>query len=153
MKVLPSARWRPNSEGLEHFWSGRWQKYGENHPTLNKKKDDAMTFPIRLLWINALLFILFGAGFIAAPNALSLFLTGAAPGTPSALTDMRATYGGMALGAGLLASLLVLSGIAGGRLVGILIDGSPNPFIIALFAAELLFAALFTITLKRVQNR
>ncbi len=48
-----------------------------------------------------MLFILFGAGFIAAPNALSLLLTGAAPGTPSAVTDMRATYGGTALGLGL----------------------------------------------------
>jgi hypothetical protein len=128
-----------------------------------------MTFPVKLLWINALLFIPFGAAFIAAPNGLSLFLTGTAPGTPSAVTDMRATYGGMALGAGLffgfcvrhptllraglLASLLVLSGIAGGRLMGILIDGSPNPFIIALLAAELLFVVLFTITLKRIQNR
>jgi hypothetical protein len=38
-----------------------------------------------------------------------------------------------------------LSGIAGGRLVGIFIDGSPNPLIIALLAAEFLFAASLTV--------
>lgn len=112
-----------------------------------------MTFPVRLLWINAMLFILFGAGFIVAPNALSLLLTGAAPGTASAVTDMRATYGGTALGlglfsgfcardpktlrAGLLAPLMVLSGIAGGRLFGIFVDGSPNGWMFLLLAMAL----------------
>lgn len=40
--------------------------------TPDKKKDGSMTFPVKLLWINAALFVLFGAGFIVAPNSLSL---------------------------------------------------------------------------------
>jgi hypothetical protein len=103
--------------------------------------------------------------FYCCANALSLLLTGAAPGTASAMTDMRATYGGTALGlglffgfcardpnilrTGLLASLIVLSGIAGGRLFGIFVDGSPNGWMFLLLAAELLFVGLMAMALKR----
>ena len=60
-----------------------------------------MRFPVVLLWINAALFVVFGAVFIIAPALLSQVITGATPGTTNALIDMRATYGGMALGIGL----------------------------------------------------
>lgn len=36
-----------------------------------------MNFPFRLLWINAMLFVLFGVGFIVAPRSLSLLITDA----------------------------------------------------------------------------
>lgn len=124
-----------------------------------------MKFPTTLLWINAVLFVAFGAGFLIAPGFLSHFITGASPGTTSATIDMRATYGGVALGigfffgfcarqpdtlrVGLLASLLVLSGIVGGRLVGIFVDGSPNTFMFFLLATELLFVGLAALALKR----
>lgn len=127
-----------------------------------------MNFPVRLLWINAVLFVLFGIGFIVAPGSLSFLITGAAPGTSSAVIDMRATYGGMAfcaglffgfcarnpgtLRSGLLASLLTLSGIAGGRLIGIFADGSPNNWMFLLLAAELLFVGLMTVALKQVSD-
>lgn len=127
-----------------------------------------MTFPVKLLWINAVLFILFGAGFMIAPNSLSLLLTGAALGSVNAVIDMRATYGGTALGlglffgfcarnpgalrSGLLASLLTLSGIAGGRLIGIFVDGSPNGWMFLLLAAELLFIGLMAGTLKQISE-
>lgn len=80
---------------------------------------------------------------------------------------MRATYGGMALGIaiffgicarnpdtvriGLIASALVLSGIAFGRIMGMFIDGNPNIFIYLLLSAEVLFAALILFALKRGQ--
>ncbi len=130
-----------------------------------------MKFPATLLWINAALFAAFGAGFIVAPAYLSQIITDATPGTTSAMIDMRATYGGMALGTGLLfglcasqsgaqrvgliASLLILAGIAAGRLAGIFLDGSPNSFMFILLAAELLFTGLAIVALKQtsMENR
>ncbi len=127
-----------------------------------------MTFPVKLLWINAALFVLFGTGFIVAPTSLSLLLTGTAPGNVNAAIDMRATYGGTAFGlglffgfcarnpdtlrAGLFASLLALSGIAAGRLIGIFADGSPNGWMFLLLAAELLFVGLMAVALKQLPD-
>jgi hypothetical protein len=127
-----------------------------------------MNFRVMILWINALLFVAFGIGFIVSPGLLSLLVTGAAPGTPNAMIDMRVTLWGMALGAGLLfgycarrpsrlriglfASLLMFSGIAGGRMVGIFMDGSPNGWIWILLAAELFFAGIYAIALKRTPD-
>ena len=90
-----------------------------------------MKFPTVLLWINAAFFLLFGALFLVAPGVFAELLTGAAPATTNALIDIRATYGGMALGIGLffafcarqqasvriglIASLLVAAGIVFGR--------------------------------------
>jgi hypothetical protein len=112
----------------------------------------------KFLWINCILFVLFGLGFILAPSALSNFVTGTEPGNTNAIIDMRATYGGMGLGVGLLfgysalqrgaelfgvtASFLILSGIALGRIYGMAIGGSPNFFMFTQLAAELGFAAI-----------
>lgn len=123
-----------------------------------------MIFQRSLLWLNCGLFIIFGVGFIIFPELLSNIITGSIPATASAMTDMRATYGGMALGIalffgfcarkadavriGLIASLLVLAGIALGRTVGIFIDGNPNIFMYLLLSAEVVFAALVLFALK-----
>ena len=127
-----------------------------------------MRFPVVLLWLNAALFVVFGVGFIVAPALLSQVITGATPGTTSALIDLRATYGGMALGIGifwgycapqgtlrigLISSLLVLVGVALGRLVGMVVDGSPNTFMFVLLAAELLFIGLIALALRRATWR
>lgn len=122
-----------------------------------------MTFPKALLWLNAALFTAFGLGFIFAPAFFANLITGSTPGTPSAMIDMRATYGGFGLGLalfygwcaqnrqvrlGLLASLLVMAAIAAGRVVGFVLDGSPNLFIWLLLAAETLFVALIFLALR-----
>jgi hypothetical protein len=60
-----------------------------------------MRFAVVLLWITSVLFVGFGIGAAAAPRELALFITGGAPSIPSAIIDMRATYGGVALGMGL----------------------------------------------------
>ena len=60
-----------------------------------------MKFPTVLLWINAAFFLVFGALFLVAPGVFAELLTGATPATTNALIDIRATYGGMALGIGL----------------------------------------------------
>ena len=110
-----------------------------------------------LLWINAILFMLFGIGFVLAPSPLAQWITNSAPGTSSGMIDLRATYGGLALGIGvfwaicasngserngLLSTILVLSVVALGRIIGILLDGTPNTFILLLLTAEIIFAIL-----------
>lgn len=110
-----------------------------------------------LLWINAILFILFGMGFILAPSPLAQWITGSTPSTTSGMIDLRATYGGLALGMGifwalcasngserngLLSAILVLSAVAIGRITGILLDGNPNLFMLILLAAEIISVIL-----------
>ena len=128
-----------------------------------------MKLPTVLLWINAAFFLLFGALFLVAPGVFAELLTGATPATTNALIDIRATYGGMALGIGLffafcarqqssvriglIASLFVAAGIVFGRLAGIVVDGSPNPFMIALLAGDTLFIVLFVVALKRTPGK
>lgn len=92
--------------------------------------------------INAVLFLLYGIGFIFFPEAMAQMVSGSAPSQTSALIDMRATYGGMSAGIGLLlfalgngqamarkgllGVVLLMVGMASGRLYGIVVDGSPN---------------------------
>ena len=117
-----------------------------------------------LLWVNAILFVLFGVGFILAPLPLAQWITGSTPSTTSGIIDLRATYGGLALGIGifwalcasngserngLLSAILVLSAVAIGRITGILLDGTPNLFMFLLLTAEIIFAALNFIVYRR----
>lgn len=122
-------------------------------------------FGKELIRINCVLFLCFGLGFALAPAALSLLITESAPATPGALTDMRASYGGMALGLaiifglcavnrsltrlGVQGVLAVMAALASARLLGILVDGAPNAWILALFVAELVMAALAAALLYR----
>ena len=117
-----------------------------------------------LLSVNAILFVLFGVGFIFTPTSLALWITGSIPGTSSAMIDLRATYGGLALGIGifwavcagngshhigLLSAFLVLASVAFGRIIGMLLDGSPNLLMYLLLAAEVIFAALSLMFYKK----
>ncbi|MCK7544405.1 DUF4345 domain-containing protein [Marinobacter bryozoorum] len=117
-----------------------------------------MQFSRYLVWINCGLFAVFGLGFTFAPELLASIVTGSEPASSSAVIDMRATYGGMALG---LASLFWLStkgshavyigvrGVLGlmiflslSRLFGIIVDGSANAMMYLLLGAEVLMAVL-----------
>ena len=125
-----------------------------------------MTLSIVLLRITSLLFVAFGIGFVIAPQDLAELVTGAAPSAPSAVTDMRATYGGVPLGIGLfigycarrpetvrlgiLASLTVIASLGAARLVGIIVDGSPNGFMMVFLATEIASVLLFLVALQRV---
>lgn len=127
-----------------------------------------MKFPTSLLWLNSVLFAVFGSSFIAAPELFAKVITGAIPGTSSALIDMRATYGGMGLGIGLFfgfcarrpatvelglyASLFVLGTTAIARLAGFAADGAPNVFMLLLVSAELLFVVLIVAALRQIRN-
>lgn len=124
-----------------------------------------MTIPGKyLLWINCVLFALFGAGFALMPETLSTLLTDSAPATASAMIDMRATYGGVSLGLafifaqcartgatrlGVLGVLAVMGGLATARGIGMLLDGSANRFMDTLLVAEVTMAALAALSLRR----
>ena len=128
-----------------------------------------MKLPRLLLWVNAACFLIFGAAFLISPGFMAQLLTGTTPSAPNALIDIRATYGGMALGIGLffafcarrpqrvriglIASLLVASGIVFGRLAGIVVDGSPNAAMIALLAGDSFFIVLFALALRRFPEK
>ena len=123
-----------------------------------------MTFARTLVWINCALFIAFGLGFTFAPALLASVVTGAEPATPTAVIDMRATYGGMALGLatlfwlcardekgvsiGIRGVLGVMVFLALSRLLGIVIDGSPNAFMVLLLVAEVVMAVLAVVALR-----
>jgi hypothetical protein len=127
-----------------------------------------MKFATNLLRVTAVVFIVFGICFIAAPEYFSNALTGSEPWTSSALIDMRATYGGMGLGiglafwfcarqretviAGLVGAFLVLGATAIARVIGFFADGSPNIVMQAMFGAEVLFVVLSAAALKRVTD-
>lgn len=120
-----------------------------------------------IVWINSSLFIGFGLGFVLAPEVLAMLITGAAPATPSALTDMRATYGGMALGLafifgvcarteryvrlGVQCVLAVMLALAVARVIGMLLDGAPNIFMFVLLAAEVLMGILAFFALRQTK--
>jgi len=119
-----------------------------------------------LLWVNCWLFVSFGVGYLLVPSLLSDLITGATPATASAMTDMRATYGGMALGLafifglcaknkkdvrlGVCGVLVTMTALAGSRLFGMLLDGSPTILISVLFGAEALMASLALLTLRKL---
>jgi hypothetical protein len=110
-----------------------------------------------IIWLNSALFVLFGLGFLFLPAYLSSLITQAVPATTSGLIDMRAVYGGMSLGVGIIFALLgktqyyrlgaqsvlaVMLAFAISRMVGIAIDGMPNLIILIMLGTELLMALL-----------
>ncbi len=110
------------------------------------------------LWINAVVFLIYGLCFIALPEMMSQLVTGTVPDTTSGLTDMRATYGGMSLGFGVLLAyaaqsshlkrfgvlcvVFIMMGMTIARTLGMLIDGSPNENMYIYLALELLVSGL-----------
>jgi hypothetical protein len=125
-----------------------------------------MRFAVVLLWITSVLFVGFGIGAVTAPRELAMFITGGAPSIPSAIIDMRATYGGVALGMGLFfgvcatrsqwvrpglfGSLLVVASIGAARVVGFVVDGQPNGFMLMLLSTEVIFVGLYARALHRL---
>ena len=125
-----------------------------------------MPFAVLLLRITSVLFVAFGVGFAVAPQDLADLVTDGAPSVPSAVTDMRAAYGGVALGLGLfigycarraetvrlglMASTLVLVSLAAARLLGMIVDGSPNAFMVVFLGLEIISVWLFMIALRRL---
>ncbi len=103
--------------------------------------------------MTAISFLVIGAGFFITPvswaESVEIALT-----TPTARTDLRATYGGFDFmfgvflllcstrpawySAGLMAAVLCLGGFAGGRIAGYFIEGSLSTFMLVLLGVELM---------------
>jgi hypothetical protein len=127
-----------------------------------------MTRARGLLAVDIAAFGLFGLAFVFWPVSMTRFVTGVAPGSPGAITDIRAIYGGMALGLtaffalayrgdanvqriGVAASALAFGCIAIARTIGLVADGSGNAIMFAQLAAEALAAILSTALLARIR--
>jgi hypothetical protein len=114
------------------------------------------------LWLAGLGFLGFGVSILVAPQAV---LAGAAieVGNAAALVELRAFYGGLEIGLGLLLLLsdrrarwrrpglcLVLAaygGIAAARIVGMWVGQTTSGFIWIALATELLLAAMAAVAL------
>lgn len=117
---------------------------------------------------NAILFCLYGLGFIFFPHYLSTLVMGYAPTTSSGIIDMRATYGGICLGFGLLlaycardrkstvkglwAVILVVGGMALGRLMGVVIDDNPNVMMYIFLGLEVTIVTIAVIVLRKMED-
>ncbi|ROU01461.1 DUF4345 domain-containing protein [Marinobacter sp. R17] len=117
-----------------------------------------MSLEAAFVRLNAAIFAVYGIAFIALPETLSRMVTGEIPASATGLTDMRATYGGMSLGIGIVLLILTLKTetlrlgvlgvvilmlcMAGGRSVGLVIDGVASQTMVTYLMLELAMAAL-----------
>lgn len=122
-----------------------------------------------VVWLNALVFLLFGLAASIAPASISLLTLDAAPASPAALIDTRATYGGMMMAVGValammardrelirmgLLSVIALMGLmALTRSIGIVVDGSATPMMWLYLAAEILSLALAVFALRGLPSK
>ncbi len=127
-----------------------------------------MATELVIVRLNAVLFLAYGLGFVFLPEAMSRLVNGSAPTAVSALIDMRATYGGLSVAVGgllfLLASnrgvvrqglagvVLLMAGMAGGRLYGIVVDGAPNTVMYWYLAFEVAMALIALWALMRARS-
>ena len=119
-----------------------------------------------LVFVNGVLFVGFGLGFIISPGFFLKLFTETTLSLSSAVIDVRATYGGLGLGVGvwlllcfkdnvrlgLLGSLVVLASIILGRTIGLIVDGNPNIFMFVFLGAEMVFflAALYALKSTKI---
>lgn len=124
-----------------------------------------MSFARAYLRVVGVMGLFFGLVYLLAPEAMT-HPTGFGPLGPNALTDVRATYGGLQIGAGLfllwaaadaarvriavILQALTIGAVALCRLTGILIDGSPNSFLLSALVTEVAFTALALVALRRL---
>lgn len=120
---------------------------------------------IYLRFIGAMSLV-FGAIYLLAPESMT-DPTGFGALAPSALTDVRATYGGFQLGMGTfvlwaasddrrvrLALVLValsIGAVALSRATGLWLDASANTFLLSGLATEITLTALAIVALRRVR--
>lgn len=101
--------------------------------------------------LSVIVFGSFGVAFLLFPLFMASIVGIELP-TPSAVIDFRATYGGLEIGLavflaicafkeswirpGLVAQAASLGGFAVGRIIGLILDGTPQPIIYYLLVAE-----------------
>jgi hypothetical protein len=121
-----------------------------------------MTLKITLVRLGALGLLLFGLAYLVAPREMTA-LVGMNLGLPSAVGDVRASYGGLPIAlaiflwlcatpdrARLGGLLLVLTGVglAASRVLSATLDGAPNVVAITLFVVEIVTAMLGAIAMR-----
>jgi hypothetical protein len=85
---------------------------------------------IVLLWVFAVAMAVTGIGFVVAPSALAEAVAGESPTVASAITDMRAVSGGIAVALGVFFALCaqrtdwVVPGLTLGALLGVCLAAS-----------------------------
>ena len=108
--------------------------------------------------LTGLIFLLFGVACVIAPTQIMLAATGFSITHSVALIDIRATYGGMSLGvavilfllasspntarAGLFSVLALMLGMAGARIVGMLIAPATNWVMLCYLILEIAAASV-----------
>jgi uncharacterized protein YjeT (DUF2065 family) len=126
-----------------------------------------MVFPRVVLVLTAAVLAVIGVGFLIAPAAWARAIE-VAVSSPTGRTDVRATYGGFVLAAGiflavcavhpgwirpgLLACALILGGFAAGRLVGLVVEGSLSRLMTFFLAIEMAGAAAALIAFFRTAS-
>lgn len=118
-----------------------------------------------LLWLNGVVFLLFGLVCLVSPE-FPTGLSGIELAGGDAPIEVRAQYGGIFLAIGLfglmgalkpaseqsalIMLLLVYAGLASGRLVGLVMDPGPvGNYTYSALSFEVVFTILFAITLTR----
>lgn len=112
--------------------------------------------------ISALVFVGLGVAFLFSPASLSTLIDVSAS-SPTAMTDLRATYGGCQLGIGIFLGLcllrrnwleaalmlqaITLAGFATGRVLGIASDGPQQIVTYIAFTTEVAGVAIALISL------
>ena len=123
---------------------------------------------IVLLWVLAAAFLAVGIGFVAAPGTFAEMAAGESPDRASAVTDMRAVSGGVAvalgvffglcasrpgwIAPGLVLGALVLACLAASRLIGFVVDGGVTGTQVSLAVTEVIFLVLSLLALRGRQS-
>lgn len=113
-----------------------------------------------LVYLVAVFFLLYGVAFSLFPEFMLHLITGAEVSTSSAVIDLRSTYGGMSIAlaatlfyvsvnTALRLVLILMTGMAVTRMIGIYIDGEPNFVIYLYLTLELIVIGLSLILIKR----
>jgi hypothetical protein len=121
-----------------------------------------------LLMLNSALFSLFGLLYLIWPTAMCATLHLVAT-RPTAIVDVRATYGGMQLGIaallaycaisiggtafGLLSAACIVGGLAVGRLIGIAANGGTSGLVWLIVGVEVTATIINVWMLRRLQQR
>ena len=126
-----------------------------------------MTLARVLLGLGALVFAGIGIGFLLVPVKWASVVDIALP-TPTARTDLRATYGGFDLAIGVFLALCALrvdwlrpglvalalagAGFATGRLIGILVEQRASRLMLAFLAIEVASVLVSLYALRRLPS-
>lgn len=127
-----------------------------------------MTIEKLVIHLNALVFFVYGLVVATFPEWTLSLVTGAVPGSESAMVDARASIGGLCMGVGLLMFATALDDssvrlgvlgvfvitlcMASARLLGILLDGDANQAMHLFFVLELGMAVFAAWLLGRSQD-